>query len=154
MKKLHELPMNEGSKDYQVVHLDYLTEQLNYELVEERYKAKYVGEFSIKKPSGEWLDSPVAIFYTEVPHPEGSNYFGVLNKHGTVVIVDGITATLPVWNGVWNVETNTVLYSAFHHDYQAVNGLMADGGQEYLRSSVHPVKRFKIIDGLIQIQED
>jgi hypothetical protein len=42
--------------------------------VEVRYKAKYVFESQLKLRSDKWSDFPAAVFYSEEPHPKGSNW--------------------------------------------------------------------------------
>ncbi len=126
---------------YKIVHYDRLG--LNPEVIEEMYNAKYIGEFSIKGKSGEFANMPVAIFYTEEAHPEGSNYMGwyfkanpyILDEEPVLMITDGFSATEHEWDGVLDPETGTILYSGHRHDYQTHAGLMADGGPEYLRSN-------------------
>ena len=90
---------------------------------------------------------PVAIYYTEKAHPEGSNYFGLFRdaRDGGLRITNGIQAVDHEWSGVLDVETGEVLYSAYRHDYQTYNNLMADGGPDYLRCSVSPIVKFKIL---------
>ena len=41
--------------------------------IEERYSAKYVFETQLKLRSDKWGDFSADVFYTEEPHPEGSN---------------------------------------------------------------------------------
>ena len=45
--------------------------------VENMYKATFVMESCLKNKRGDWSNFPVAIFYTEEAHPQGSNYFGL-----------------------------------------------------------------------------
>ena len=45
--------------------------------IEQEYNGKYVLESCLKKKDGGWYNFPVAIFYTEQAHPEGSNYFAI-----------------------------------------------------------------------------
>lgn len=140
-----------------VVHNDY--SGLNTKAVEERYNVKYVGEFSTQSAPGVWRNGPVAVFYGE-KHPNGSNYLGVFHDltGGAVYLTDAITAVQNadgapvVWSGVCN-DKGEVLYSAFRHDYQTHGDLMADGGQEYMRCSLHDIVRFSIVkDGLEMVK--
>lgn len=147
-----------ANSDYKLVHWDKNSSHLRLGVIETEYNAKYVGEFSIKNGSKGFINAPCSVFYNEKPHPQGSNYFAFLyrpspllngQEAGNWVITDAISAADNVWTGVFNEETGQILYSAYRHDYQTVDGVMADGGAEYLRSSNHPSMRFKIVDGEI-----
>ena len=140
--------------NYVISHEDQLP--IHPEVIEEKYNAKYIGEFSYKNGSQGWLNQPMALFYTEKPHPAGSNYLGVMitstpTEYTTTVIVNGVSAVEHVWDGVLNEETNEVIYSAFRHDYQVLGDLMADGGAEYTRSSLHTSVKLKIVKGGIEV---
>ena len=140
---------------YVVSHEDQLS--IYTHVIEEEYSAKYVGEFCYRNGKQGWLNQPMALFYTEKPHPEGSNYMGVLltetplNDVSSVLVVDGISAAENEWYGVLNEETNEVIYSAFRHDYQVLDVLMADGGPEYLRSSSHPHVKITIVKDKLNV---
>ena len=97
--------------------------------MEEHYNAKYVFTSCIKGKYG-WIDSPAAIFYTEVAHPEGSNYFGLLWKGNNLVICNGVTATEP-FQGIKVGEE--IIFSRYGHDYYEHNGMFVDGGRDYMR---------------------
>ena len=138
---------------YIISHEDQLP--IHPEVVEEKYNAKYVGEFCYKNGSQGWMNQPMALFYTESPHPDGSNYLGVLitSIGNTVVLVDGISATEHEWDGVLNDKTNEVIYSAFRHDYQVLGDLMSDGGPEYHRSSCHTQVKLQISKNEISVKK-
>ncbi len=139
---------------YVVSHEDQLAVYTH--VIEEKYSAKYVGEFCYKNGKQGWMNKPMALFYTDKTHPEGSNYMGVMtviNESGEagILIVDGISAAENEWYGVLNEETGEVIYSAFRHDYQALDVLMADGGPEYLRSSGHPHVKITIVKDKLNV---
>ena len=140
---------------YVISHEDQLP--IYPHVVEEKYNAKYVGEFCYKNGGQGWMNQPMALFYTEKPHPDGSNYMGVmltetpLTDVSSLVLVDGISATEHEWAGVLNEETNEIIYSAFRHDCQVLGDLMADGGAEYTRSSCHTPVKLKIVKGGIEV---
>jgi len=109
--------------------------------VEEMYKAKYVFESCLKQTSGNWSNFPCAIFYTETPHPEGSNYFGLYRTdYGDIMITNGISATEEPFDALQ--VGDDVIYSRYRHDYREHNGAMVDGGRDYFRHSLNgiPVK--------------
>lgn len=141
---------------YTLIHYDKLSEVLDYSRIEKKFNAKYIGEFSLKNKDF-WSDYPVAIFYTEKKHPEGSNYFGILflnhflpEEKPSVFITNGISAAEATWTGVMN-EKGEILYSGYRHDYQVYGDLMIDGGQDYVRSSLHTLVEFKIVKDHIEI---
>ena len=108
--------------------------------IEEAYNAKYVFESCLKTKNGGWCNMPVAIFYTETPHPQGSNYFGLYcNDFGDFMITDGISATEP-FDALQ--AGDDVIYSRYRHDFREHNGYMVDGGRDYFRRSADgiPVK--------------
>lgn len=108
--------------------------------IEKKYNAKYVFESCLKHKDGEWANFPCAIFYTETPHPRGSNYFGLYrNDFGDIMIADGISATEP-FDGLQ--VGDDIIYSRYRHDYREHNGGMVDGGRDYFRhnKSGTPVK--------------
>ena len=106
-------------------------------IIEERYNAKYVFESCIKDTRGNWCDWPSAIFYTETPHPEGSNYFAIyyfggLAEANIPMIANGISA---VQSDIYGIDTGDgIIYSRYRHDYRVHNECMVDGGRDYLRS--------------------
>ena len=107
------------------------------ELVEKEYNAKYVFESCIKDTRGNWCDWPSAIFYTETPHPEGSNYFAIyfrgLEEADTALIANGISA---IQEDIYGIDTGDgIIYSRYRHDYRVHNECMVDGGRDYFRSS-------------------
>ena len=152
---IHGIKSADG--EYLIEHDDSLSNMLKMDVIEEQYNAKYIGEFCYKQPTKGWVNQPMALFYTEKKHPEGSNYMGVLIKYtitgefDCVIIVDGISAVEHEWVGVLDVNCNAVLYSAFRHDYQKLGDLMADGGPDYTRSSMHPNVKFKIVKDKIEV---
>lgn len=108
--------------------------------IEDAYNAKYVFESCIKHKDGGWCNFPCAIFYTETPHPKGSNYFGVfVNESGDFMITNGISATEP-FDALQ--AGDEVIYSRYRHDFREHNGYMVDGGRDYFRRSADgtPIK--------------
>lgn len=132
-----------------LIHNDTL--QINISEAENKFDAKYVGEFCAKTSSGEWSNQAVALFYNTQPHPRGSNFFGLCCQHDQKwYIVNGISAVickdtgLPVvYEGVV-CDNQYVLYSAFRHDYQKYNQYMIDGGRDYTRWSGQDIVQFNI----------
>ena len=141
-----KVPAKDGK--YTIVHTDYNSLSINFKKVEDAYKAKYVGEFTLKTKDGSWGNKPVSVFYTKEAHPKGSNYFGLfITNDYKLMITNAAIVADKVWSGVLNSKTNEILYSAYRHDFQEYGGMMADGGADYNRTSAHPYAEFKIVDG-------
>ena len=142
----------EGTKEEEIsiVHNDtFLVDPKTIATIESHYNGKYIMETTIKSVNGNWVNMPVALFYTEEAHPEGSNYFALYHDHtGSLMITNGISAVEDeegnpvVYEANLNTETNQAVYSAFRHDYQVVNKTMMDGGRDYARCSIEPNQRF------------
>jgi len=107
--------------------------------IEDRYNATYVFESCLKDIYGNWANFPVAIFYTEQAHPQGSNYFGLYKtEDGNVMITNGIVATEQSFPGVI-ARNGDAIYSRFRHDYRTSDdgSVFVDGGRDYFRTGVY-----------------
>lgn len=117
--------------------------------IEKRYNAKFVCDSPLKTINGGWSYSPWAIFYTEVAHPQGSNYFGMGWKHDQgekpyLAITNGIAATEP-FSGLLIDEE--IVYSRHVHDFRPHKGVFIDGGRDYVRwggNRMHDAKIVKL----------
>lgn len=137
MKKLSgEKILKEGD-----FHINYGKNMIpiNIKKVEERYNAKYVGNFPLKTVSDNWSEEPAAIFYQENP-PEiaKSNYFALfLTPYGEhLLITDGLTAVSGTFDAVVSDEKE-VLYSRYRHDFRLSKDktVAIDGGRDYTKTS-------------------
>lgn len=103
--------------------------------IEKLKNAKYVFESCLKSKDGSWLNFPVAIFYTEEAHPQGSNYFALYQDIGVIgthlMIANGISATTEEFAGLQVGEN--VIYSRYRHDYRSLGSGFIDGGRDYTR---------------------
>ena len=122
--------------------------------VENMYNAKYVFESCLKTKNGGWCNFPVAIFYTEEAHPQGSNYFGLYcTDSGDFMITNGISATEPF--DALQVGDD-IIYSRYRHDYREHKGAMVDGGRDYFKRSADrgtPVK-LQVVGDHLEIVND
>jgi hypothetical protein len=122
----------------------------NIKNIEKYYKATYILETCAKDRSGGWANFPAAIFYTEVAHPQGSNYFAVyLNDGKEVMIANGLSAVdNVVFKGI-EVE-GKVTYSRYRHDYRdAGNGAFVDGGRDYFRYGGDQFDDYNIVEFVV-----
>jgi hypothetical protein len=121
--------------------------------VEEAYKAKYVFESCLKDRNGNWLNFPVAIFYTKEAHPEGSNYFALYKRPGEegVYISNGISAVEETYTGI--AVGNDVAYSRYRHDFRSIGDCFVDGGRDYLRCGGSPdsVVKFRVVEDRLEL---
>jgi hypothetical protein len=96
--------------------------------LEEKYNAKYVCDSSEREGV-----IPISIFYTETPHPKGSNYIGIaLNDKGMVIFNAKDIADIPIF-GV--MVGKNIIYSVHRHDFHELNGIYIDGGRSYTRTN-------------------
>lgn len=125
-------------------------------IVEKKYDATYVCETPIKDVNGNWVNFPCAIFYTEEPHPDGSNYFALYDY----ALPDG-TSRLYICNGISAVTTITgvvaddgeIIYSRYRHDYRTSTdgSVFVDGGRDYLKCPLDAkTVDFTIINGKLK----
>jgi hypothetical protein len=112
--------------------------------IEDHYNATYVFESCLKDVYDGWANFPVAIFYTEEAHPQGSNYFGLYKtEDGTVMITNGIKATEQPFSGVM-AKNGDVIYSRYRHDHRTSDdgSVFVDGGRDYFRSGVYAKEQY------------
>lgn len=109
--------------------------------IEEHYKAKYLGYWTIKTRSGGWSEWPVDVFYQ--PNPDTAkghtHYFGmyrpVWHEDNTVMITNAESAFSEPMVGLVS-DDGEVLVSHYRHDCVTKDNLMIDGGRDYTRRSM------------------
>ena len=109
--------------------------QFDINKVEIKYGAKFVGQFCVKTRDGGWANSPADVYWQAVPPIKGySNYFALIQQHGTVYITSGASAVEPLINAVV-AKDGEIIYSRFRHDYRTSTDGSADidGGRDYVR---------------------
>lgn len=113
--------------------------KFNISKIEERYKAKYIGDFSIKDKRG-WTPQPVSIFYVENPDiSKGhTHYMGMFVDTFTtglpqVYLCKGDSAFEEPFNAI--VWEDKAYISCYQHHYvtNETNDFMIDGGRAYQR---------------------
>jgi hypothetical protein len=118
--------------------------------VEKSYNAKYVFESCLKTKDGGWADFPAAIFYTEKPHPEGSNYFAVWHNGVNLLITDALPSTEEPFDALQVGEE--IIYSRYRHDYRELGEAMVDGGRDYFRcSTVGTHVKLKVVKDHLEV---
>lgn len=132
----------------------YKTQQpIHIEVIEEKYGAKFIGDFCIKTQRNGWTDFPVAIFYQPNPIYElgHTHYFGIfVNPQNQIVITNGESAFSEPIAGLIT-EDGSVIYSRYRHDFVTSNdgSLSIDGGRDYCKVSGH-----ELADRLCQLVID
>lgn len=135
---------------------------LNIEKVEEKYNAKYIGDFALKLKNGGWSEEPAAVFYVEEPDiSKGhSHYFGLVFQHNPyqpndydMFITKGDSA---FENGLTGVvaDNGEVIVSCFTHDfkYSEDGSVFTDGGMQYLRTNSLNTVKLKIVKDKFEIE--
>lgn len=128
--------------------------------VENLYNCKYVGEFSLPAKEGGWVNMPVAIFYQDEAHPQGSNWMAVFMRYdhysdkNKLYVADGKPAVDVEWDGILTPEGD-IIYSAYRHDMQldSTGRYSIDGGREYTKIS-YPSEGNKSIPVKLKIEKD
>lgn len=122
--------------------------------IEKSYKAKFICETCIRDATGGWYNTPVALFYSEKKHPEGSNWFAIFQiTDGSVSITNGISSVEPdnTLTGITNGKE--IVYSTHRHHLSKLDDGFIDGGRDYakiaLSTNLKTVKIQITPDGLI-----
>lgn len=123
----------------------YLT-QIDIDDIQKHYNAKYVFESPLFIDD-RWEDEPSLIFYNQIPHPTGSNYFAIRKMSEARTprhfITNGISAVQdqqgnPIEIAGILANNGDVIYSHCRHDFRKSDdgSVMIDGGRDYLRYSM------------------
>ncbi len=105
--------------------------------VEDKYKAKWVGQFPLKTRDDGWSESPADVYYqTEPPIKGYSNYFGLLYQQGSLYIVDASIISIKKFVAI-AADDGEIIYSRYRHDYRTSSdkSVFIDGGFDYTRST-------------------
>ena len=118
--------------------------------VEEKYNAKFVGQFCLKTRTGDWANSPADVYWQATPPVAGySNYFGLIIQGGELFITNGEAGVIPVITGVV-ADDGEVIYSRYRHDFRTSKdgSVSIDGGRDYTRGDTHgKYINLKVVDG-------
>ena len=122
--------------------------------LEKSYDAKFICETSIKDASKGWYNTPVALFYANVKHPQGSNWFAIFqHSDGGFSITNGISAVEPDNKLVGITDGKDVVYSSHRHHFSKLGNGYIDGGRDYaklnLSSGITTVTLLITPDGLV-----
>lgn len=127
--------MTHNNKSYQPININ---------IVEEKTKSKYIGDFCVRSKDGNWSSFPLAIFYNEDPAPGHTHYLGVfVDGKNNVIFTNGESAFNDPIIGVI-AEDGEVIFSRYKHDYHTSTdgSVFIDGGRDYTRTNALPRDRF------------
>lgn len=113
----------------------WLSEQ-SVKKVEERYTATFMGPWCLKTVDGTWSEEPSDIFYVENPDTSKghTHYFGIFYRGPALYITNGESAfEAPIVGAA--TEDGEVIVSRYRHDCVIKDGIMIDGGRDYVRRS-------------------
>lgn len=119
--------------------------------VEEKYKAKFVGQLALKTQSGGWSSDTCGDVYYQVtpPHDGWSNYFALIVRGKAIYITSGASAVDGLLTAVI-ADDGEIVYSRYRHDFRRStdNSVFIDGGRDYVKGSITgQYVNLKIIDG-------
>lgn len=103
------------------------------EKLEKHYNARYICELPLNESTG-WREDPSLIFWNDVAHPQGSNYFAISRARGDIVISDARKSVgFPIVG--MRADNGDVIYSHCRHHMNRSedNSVWIDGGMDYLR---------------------
>ncbi len=115
--------------------------------VEKKFRAKYVFESQLKLRSDHWSDFPAAVFYSEEPHPKGSNWFGVWDNLGRFMISNATSAVNEPFFGALP-DNGEVIYSRHRNDFRESEDktVFVDGGRAHFRHDLeHEIVKLKVV---------
>ena len=116
--------------------------------IEKGYGAKYMGYWTTKRPSGQWNDTPVDVFYQ--PNPDlskgHSHYFGMYRDGLKAMICNAETAFSDPITGILT-DDGEVIVSRYRRDFVLKGNYFIDGGRDYIRSSGGKFVNVTVKDG-------
>ena len=131
--------------------VQYTKEFVKY--IEEKYNGKYICETSVRGVTGIWTYDPAILFYSEIPHPEGSNYFGIIEGFKREYKIFNALPVMPETIDAVVANNGDIIYSHYRHHYNiSTDGsVWIDGGRSYTRHGNHIMKILKIVEDRLEI---
>lgn len=134
---MQKMTATTSNSRFEILHNSWLSEQ-DIVNAEEHYKAKYICDTCLKVRNGSYGNQSFAIFYNEVAHPNGSNWFALFRDNGRTMIVNAIEVENRIINGLV-IDDSKVIYSSYRNDYRCYTSektgveFCIDGGMDYLK---------------------
>lgn len=117
--------------------------------VEEKYNAKFVGQFCLKTKHGDWANAPADVYWQATPPQPGySNYFALIIQNDSLYITSGAAGVEPVISAAV-AEDGEIIYSRYRHDYRVSKdkSVFIDGGRDYTKGGCGKYINIKVVDG-------
>lgn len=116
---------------------------LNIDLLEEKYDAKFLGIGPVRAVAGHWVNAPFGYFKANKPEderPKGHTDFigfGYVQRNPCVV---GITNFDPIIDALYIRSQDELVYSSYRNDCccDSTGKFSIDGGRDYTRISGNP----------------
>jgi hypothetical protein len=115
--------------------------------IQSKYNASYVFESQLKLRSDKWSEFSAAIFYTDIAHPQGSNWFAIWDNSGRFMISNAISAAEEPFFGAV-AENGDIIYSRHPLDYRESDDktVFIDGGRDHCRHDlIHEIVKLKVL---------
>lgn len=113
---------------------------LNIKKAEKELKAKYLNDVCLKDADGNWINVPVALFYSKNPDvSKGHKHFPfIIYRDSDSVVIgafDELLDEIRYVNAIHCPECDEVIYSSYRHDFVECKckQCFIDGGRDYFR---------------------
>jgi hypothetical protein len=117
--------------------------------IEGFYGAKYMGYWATKRPSGQWNDTPIDVFYQ--PNPDlskgHSHYFGMHRNGRNFPMITNAESAFSETIVGFLTDDGEVIVSRYRHDFVQKDVHFIDGGRDYTRASVGKFVNVTVKDG-------
>lgn len=131
--------------------------------LEEMKNSKFVCDTCIKDKQHNWVNKPMALFYSEERHPVSNSHYFVAYLAGVdaytsmmgVYVTNGQSAVDEPFTGV-AAKNGEVIYSRYRHDMRKSSdeSVWVDGGRDYVITGPKtPLVKLKIEGSEIKIVE-
>lgn len=130
--------------------------------IQEKYNAKYIIDSCIPTINGN-SNFPCAVFYSEVAHPKGSNFFCIFSNNGSMMIANAAFILEQSIQAIQALDGELII-SRYRHDFVTSSDetVSIDGGREYTRILYSPElkdipKQFTITvneNGVLNMEEN
>lgn len=102
--------------------------------IEKKFNARFICETPLLV-GDSWNNSPSLIFYSDVPHPQGSNWFAVTRYNDQAIISNAIDIVNQPITGI-KADDGSIIYSHCRHDMRTSpdQSVWIDGGRDYVRT--------------------
>lgn len=124
-----------------IQHTPYWFDRVGISKIEKMYRAIYMGPWCIRDIKGNWSNFPVEVFYQKNPDKSKGhvNYIGIYESSSGWCICNAESAFSESMMGVLCPD-GEVLVSRYRHNCLEKDGVMIDGGRDYIRTNANGEK--------------